>query len=72
MTRNRRPAIPLDPIVAEAIAEDPTLLKIPRRTPLRRLDDDGLPEMADLIRSLTQEQRDAILRAMPTTGRKAT
>ena len=62
----RKPAIPEDPLVAEAIAEDPTLLKIPRRPPLRRVDD-GLPEMGDCIRAMTQAQRDDILRALPVT-----
>ena len=63
----RKPVIPLDPIVAEAIAEDPTLLQIPRRPELRSDPGDGLPSMSECIRNLTQPQRDDILRAMPTT-----
>jgi hypothetical protein len=63
----RKPAIPLDPIVAEVLAEDPTLLKIPRRPALRYVTGDGLPSMGECIRAMTQAQRDDILRALPTT-----
>ena len=60
-------AIPDDPIVAEAIAEDPTLLAIPRRPRLRDTSTDDLPSFGVLVGRMTQPQRDDILRAMPQT-----
>lgn len=65
----RKPAIPEDPLVAEVLAEDPTLLRIPRRDSFRNPYRDGLPDTPEIIHAMTQGARDAILRAMPATKR---
>ena len=70
--RARRKAVePMDPVLAEIVKEDPTLLNIARRDSLDNPYTDGMPDTPYLIQNMSQWNRDQLLGKLPMTKRSS-